>query len=93
MEVVSEEVVEWTQSRVRDMIKLESETVHVIVVLNEHRDSVIVLQTCEMRLDQVRQMIEYQRAMYIRVNSKLVVVPGIPQIAPHQNHILDGVYL
>ena len=44
-EVVSEKFVEWAQSRVHDMIKLESKTMHIVKFIDERSDFVIILQS------------------------------------------------
>lgn len=43
-EVVPKKFVEWSQVRVRNMIKLESQTMHIVMVLDERSDFVIILQ-------------------------------------------------
>ena len=45
-EMVSEKFVEWAQSRVRDMIKLESPTMHIVKFINERGDLIIILRSC-----------------------------------------------
>jgi hypothetical protein len=44
-EVVSKKFIEWSQVRVRNMIKLESQTMHIVMVLDERSDFIIILQS------------------------------------------------
>lgn len=44
-EVVPKKFIEWSQVQVRNMIKLESQTMHIVMVLDECSDFVIILQS------------------------------------------------
>ena len=45
--VVLEKYIEWVQSWVHNMIKLKNQTMHIIKLINEYGDFVIILLSCK----------------------------------------------
>ena len=84
-EVVSKKFVEWAQSRVRDMMKLGVRPWTLPNPLT------ITMTLFVNGIGSSEPDDKMSTAMYVGVDTKLVVIPGIMQIASRQNHILDGI--